>query len=182
MSVKNTIQAGLLAATLLLACLVPVGSATAQAAAAPQEPLKVTLSLQRVTLGTDGKEVLADAAAVRPGDLLEYRAVYTNSGEARLDGIVATLPVPPGMEYQPRSASPAPALAATSSDNFAAEPLMRKVKRPDGTEALEAVPYAEYRGLRWQIGSLKPQQSMTVSARVRVSATTDGTTPAGERK
>lgn len=187
MPVVRTRRSAVAALALLCAAVSVLGTAHAQAvtqpaahAAARQEPLAATLTLQRITKGPQGQELLSSADKVRPGDLLEYRAVYTNRSDHRLDGVLATLPVPEGMEYQPRTATPAKALAATSNGEFAAEPLMRKVKRPDGTDAVEAVPYDEYRALRWQIGSLEPQQSMTVSARVRVSATAEPAERAGE--
>lgn len=164
--------ASALAATFAL--IASTGPAHAQAVAppAPQEPLTVALTLQRVTIDAQGREQFAPADKVRPGELLEYRAVYTNTGKTPLDGVVATLPVPQGMDYQARSASPAGAVAATASGEFASEPLVRKVRRADGSEASQPVPYAEYRALRWNVGSLAPRQSVTVTARVRVSAAT----------
>jgi uncharacterized repeat protein (TIGR01451 family) len=167
---------------LSLAALMIFGSALAQpvAQAAAQEPLSVTLTLQRVAKGPQGEEILSAADKVKPGDLLEYRAVYTNKGERPLDNVFATVPVPASMEYQPRTATPAGAQAATGNGDFGPEPLMRKVQKPDGTDALEAVPYADYRALRWQIGSLQPKQSVSVTARVRVSATAEPAARAGE--
>jgi uncharacterized repeat protein (TIGR01451 family) len=168
---------------LLLAAVSLAGTAHAQAAAQPEaskDPLSVTLTLQRVTKGPQGQESLAPADHVRPGELLEYRAVYTNRGDRRLDGVVATLPVPDGMEYQAGTASPSKALAATGDGKFGPEPLVRKARKPDGTDAVEPVPYGDYRALRWQVGALEPKQSTTVSARVRVSASAEPAKKPGE--
>lgn len=181
MLLKQTLRRAARALAVIASLLPLSGPAHAQAATGgTAQPLTVTLTLQRVTQDAQGKEHYSAAEKVRPGELLEYRAVYTNNGKTRLDGVVATLPVPQGMDYQARSASPGNALAATASGEFAAEPLMRKVRQADGSEALQPVPHGEYRALRWQVGSLGPQQSVTVSARVRVSASAAAAGKPGE--
>lgn len=155
---------------MLLVMVLPYGVAQAASEKTKenQEPLTITLSLKRVTIDGQGKETLVDAAKVKPGDLLEYEAIYANVGRETLQHVQATLPVPDGMEYQGRTARPMPVLAATSSANFAAEPLMRKVKDKDGRDKLEPVPLAEYRKLRWVVKSVEPGKRFVVSARMRV--------------
>jgi hypothetical protein len=56
-------------------------------------------------------------------------------------------------------------------------PLMRTVKQPDGKERKETVPLAEYRALRWEIGTLAAGSSTVVSLRVRIDAPAAGTKP-----
>lgn len=154
-----------------LACLVFAASASAQAAKAPAEPLAVTLTLKRVQSGADGKEKLVDAPSVKPGELLEYQAVYANKSVQPLEGVTATLPLPEGIDYQGQSARPMPVLASTDGKTFAAEPLMRTVKDKDGKSVSEPVPYAQYRALRWQVKRVEPGKDFTVKARARVAQT-----------
>ncbi|MDQ3060028.1 MAG: hypothetical protein M3R45_10980 [Pseudomonadota bacterium] len=152
-----------------LACLVFAASASAQAAKAPAEPLTVTLMLKRVQADAGGKEQLVNAPSVKPGELVEYQALYANKGAKSLGNVQATLPLPEGMDYQGQSARPMPVLASTDGKTFAAEPLMRTVKDKDGKSVTEQVPYAQYRALRWQIKLVEPGKDFTVKARARVA-------------
>ena len=68
-------------------------AAFAPALAFADGDVRVALSSQRVTL-VDGKEVLVSAAKARPGDVIEYRAVYKNDGRSAVRELDATLPVP----------------------------------------------------------------------------------------
>jgi len=128
----------------------------------------VALTAQRVTL-VEGKEVLVSAEQARPGDVIEYRAVYRNDGHNAVRGLDATLPVPNGLEYLPKTAAPAVVLASTDGHTFAPVPLVRKERTADGREVVREVPLTEYRALRWSIGSLAVKESRTVRARMRVA-------------
>ena len=151
----------------------PAGAVATPARAAASAPARsaavgVVLTQAKVVKSADGKEQLVDAASVKPGDVLEYQAVYTNRTDKAVTGAMATLPIPEGLVYQPRSARPVSGAgvalqAATKDGVFAAEPLMRQVKGK-----AEPVPYAEYRALRWNLGSLGAKAQATVSARAAV--------------
>lgn len=134
----------------------------AKPAAAPM--LKSELQQFLVTV-EKGETVFKPVGEVKPGDLIEYRAVYTNVGKAAVSEVVVDLPIPEATEYQPRTARPAGVLAAVVGRNFAPEPLMRDAA--NGKK--EPVPYAEYRRLRWVIGKIAPGAKTTVTMRVRVA-------------
>ena len=127
----------------------------------------VTLAAQRVTV-TNGKEAFSSASQVKPGDVVEYRATYTNSGKAPARQLLATLPVPAGMEFVEQSAVPAKLEASLDGQRYAPVPLTRRVKQADGKEVVRPVPPAEYRWLRWTLGNLGSNTARTVSARMRV--------------
>lgn len=129
--------------------------------------VRVALTAQRVSV-TDGKEVFATAEKARPGDVIEYRAVYRNDGKTAVRELFATLPVPTGLEYLPKTAAPAVVLASTDGSSFSPVPLLRKERTADGREVVREVPLAEYRALRWPVGTLAAKESRTVSARMRV--------------
>jgi hypothetical protein len=130
------------------------------------------LTAARVVVQADGKEALASADRARPGDLLEYRVDYHNTTRASVNDVVATLPVPQnGVEYLPGSESPANALASIDGKTFAAMPLKRAVKMPNGRTEMQRVPVSEYRFLRWSLGSLDADAHKTVSARMRLVTT-----------
>jgi uncharacterized repeat protein (TIGR01451 family) len=128
----------------------------------------VALTAQRVTVA-DGKDVYASAEKARPGDVIEYRAVYKNDGRTAVRELDATLPVPNGLEYLPKTAAPAVVLASTDGQSFAPVPLVRKTRTADGREEIREVPLSEYRALRWSIGALAAKESRTVRARMRVA-------------
>lgn len=143
-------------------------AAFAPALALADSDVRVALTSQRVTL-VDGKEVLVPADKARPGDVLEYRAVYRNDGRAAVRDLDATLPVPNGLEYLPKTAAPAVVLASTDGRTFAPVPLVRPTRAADGSEVVREVPLSEYRALRWSLGTLAAKQSRTVHARMRVT-------------
>ena len=164
-AVATTVGAGMLAVASLAA------PAPAQPAATPSAPVAektvaVALTQWKVVTGADGKEQLLDASSVKPGDVLEYRATYTNQTGKTVSGLVADLPIPEGLEYLPRSAKPGAALvkAATKDGAYAAEPLMRKA----ANNKTEPVPYGDYRALRWTLGQLPAGGETAVTARARV--------------
>ncbi len=129
------------------------------------QSVKIALTQMKVVKTPDGKEVLEDASKVKPGDILEYRATYTNVSGKAVSGLVADLPIPEGLAYIPRSAKPSVELvkAATINGEFAVEPLARKV---DGKSV--PIPYTEYRKLRWNLGQLPAGGVTAVSARAQV--------------
>lgn len=161
-------QHGTLTLVLMALCL-PV---TAQnVAAEAKNPISVFITLQRVEKDAKGKEVLTEAATVKPGDVVEYKVVYANNSDQSLGNVQAALPIPEGMEYVGKSALPASALASVDGKEFAPEPLKRTFQDKDGKVVTEEVSLAEYRALRWQIESLQPGKEYVVKARARVSTT-----------
>ena len=142
---------------------------TLPVAARAQSGLDVSLTAQRVALDARGKETLEPAAEARPGQVVEYRAAYRNPGDAAVRAVQATLPIPPGTEYVPRTARPAAALASLDGRTFEPVPLQRRVKLANGRTVVREVPASEYRYLRWPLGSIAAGGTESVRARVRVS-------------
>jgi uncharacterized repeat protein (TIGR01451 family) len=130
--------------------------------------VSVVLTAQRVSV-VDGKETKSAAEQARPGDVIEYRAEYKNDGAAPVKQLAATLPVPNGMEYLPRTAAPQALRASLDGKTYEPVPLKRRVRLADGREVLRDVPPSEYRFLRWSLGTLGARQTRAVAARVRVS-------------
>lgn len=139
----------------------PVAARPATAAA-----VVVELTQHKVTKNEKGDEQLVDAASVKPGDVIEYRATYTNKSPKAVTGLVGNLPIPEGLEYLPRSAKPGASLVKAAADDgvFAAEPLVRAL--PGGKT--EPLPYSQYRALRWTLGQLPAGGVTAVSARAKV--------------
>lgn len=140
--------------------------------ASAQQPVQVHLTVHKVER-INGKETLSEATQAAPGETLEYRAVYSNTGKVSVQGVLATLPLPPGSVYLANSAQPAKVTANTANNAvFAAVPLTRRMVAADGASKEAQVPYADYRGLQWQLGILKAGEQHTVVARVHIGALT----------
>lgn len=148
----------------ILAIALSVVSAHAAPAvtAAKKESVQVKLEQFKVTID-NGKEMLATANQVRPGEVIEYRATYKNISTGAVKNLIATLPIPKGLEYQIKTANPL-ATAEASIDNvtFATLPLMDADKK-------QPIPTNKYRALRWKLQELGADKSIVVSARMKVS-------------
>jgi uncharacterized repeat protein (TIGR01451 family) len=131
--------------------------------------VEVRLIQNKVVAGPNGTEQLVAADRAAPGELIEYRATYTNRGTAPVRDLAATLPIPVGMVYVPGTLTPTTALASTGTE-FAPIPLKRKMRQPDGREVETDVPVTDYRSLQWRHLELAPGQSVSVVARVRMDA------------
>ena len=128
---------------------------------AKKDAVQINLELFKVT-SKDGKEALVSAKETKPGETLEYRATYKNISKAAVRNLLATLPVPKGMEYLSKSASPAGAEATIDEVTFSPIPLIDAVKK-------EMIPANQNRALRWKVPELGADKSIVVSARMKVS-------------
>jgi uncharacterized repeat protein (TIGR01451 family) len=139
-------------------------------AAGDKNDVIAKLTAHKVAMQPDGKPVFQPADQAQPGDVIEYEAVYSNQGKGGVKGLIATMPIPSGMDYMPSTAKPAQAMASVDGQKFAPIPLKRMVKLPNGKEEPRDIPYEEYRYLRWEAGDLVAGSSVTVSMRARMSA------------
>ena len=130
--------------------------------------IKAQLQAFKVVLEKDGDEKLASADVANPGDVIEYRATYSNDGKRAATNLSATLPIPAALSYVPNTASPGGFLASTDARNFAPAPLKRAAKDKDGKTVMVMVPFSEYRALRWNVSQLAPGADFKVSARASV--------------
>ena len=154
----------LMLALFFIGLLVP-GMAHAQA------PVAVVLTQRAVS--ADGRVTsVVDAGEVRPGDTVEYAAVYANTGAHPLS-VAATLPVPVHMVYVAESArSDGPGYThavATDAKEYGKEPLTKTHVDARGVVVEANIPYEAYRYVRWDIGSLAPGSSVEVRMRATVA-------------
>lgn len=152
----------------LRALIILLAAVLSLAAHADNGKLSSELKVWNVVKQADGAETLLPAQTVKPGDVLQYTAVYMNSGQRPVSRLMASLPIPEGTELVGASAVPHDVLASVDAKVYAAVPLMRKARRADGQVADVPVPLAEYRSLRWPEQQVAAGASFTTSARVRV--------------
>jgi hypothetical protein len=136
-------------------------------------PLAIDLKSEKVTtvmvLGKP-EERREAAKAVKPSELIEYRASYKNTSAKEVRGVQAVLPIPSGMTVELNSAKPLPVQASTDGRLFYPVPLTRQVRGADGQLRTVNVPLSEYRALRWSLGALAMGASRDVVLRARVNA------------
>jgi hypothetical protein len=130
--------------------------------------VSVTLTTKKVVT-KGGKESLVDAKEVRPGDIVEYTAVYQNDNAETVRELRPVMPMPRGVEYLAGSANPSRVEASVDGKEYGVAPLKKMVRDTNGKLEERAVPYAEYRYLRWYFESLKPRERVSVKARVKVA-------------
>ena len=150
----------------LAASLVSLSSLTF--AAADRATLTSELQVWNVVKKADGTETLQPAQSVKPGDVLQYTAVYRNADSRAVSHLVASLPIPAGTELVGASAVPREVQASLDGKVYAAAPLMRKLRRADGQMVDVPVPLTEYRYLRWPEQQIAAGATFSTSARVRV--------------
>jgi uncharacterized repeat protein (TIGR01451 family) len=157
----------------LRAALVAGALAALGCAAWAQANVQSELVAEKFVRVPSGQISRTAADAVKPGDLVAYTATYRNKGKAAVDKLAATIPIPAGTTFAAASAEPAGAMASTDGVRFAAMPLMRSVRQPNGTSRQEPVPLADYRYVRWELGTLPAAGERAVRLNVRVDASTD---------
>ncbi len=131
--------------------------------------VKVDLKASKIVV-VNGVEQKQPADKAKPGEIIEYVAEYKNTAKTSVSNVVATLPVPPGMEYLPDTAGPAQVMASTDEHNYAPVPLKRSVRGADGKMVEQLVPFSEYRSLRWNLGDIQGGSSKSVKARMKVKS------------
>jgi uncharacterized repeat protein (TIGR01451 family) len=136
-----------------------------------KSPIAVQLKQYKVVTDSKGQPKLVDASLVLPGDVVEYQVRYSNRSQAPI-AVVATLPVPESVEYVKDSARAPGTIGHTvalKDNQFAPEPLLKTVSVSGGATVKQAVPYGEYRFVRWDLGNLAPGSSTDVSIRAQVA-------------
>lgn len=129
---------------------------------------QVTAEMTASKIVLQGNKERRDAAdKTHPGEIVEYCIVYKNTGRAPVKNVLATLPIPLGMELLPKSPVPAEFSVSVEGATYAKFPLKRMIVGPDGRTKIAEVPAADIRGIRWNIGELKAGESRAITARMR---------------
>jgi uncharacterized repeat protein (TIGR01451 family) len=178
----------------LRACLLAAGLACVQVRAADadliavgsksQSPIVISLKQFKVLNDEKGETKFLDAALVLPGDVIEYRASYSNRGSSAL-AVIATIPIPESTEYLKESASTRsgiPHTVALKDAQFSKEPLLQKTTAASGVTLYQPIPYASYRYVRWDLGKVAPGGLVEVSVRAKVSQNLEADADAGDKK
>lgn len=134
-------------------------------AARQQLPLNIALTVKKI-VRAHGEDRRIDASRAEPGDVLEYRAVYENVGNATLKELSAILPLPEHTTLVVDSPDPINPEASNRSAKDRYSPLSLHPSKG------KAAAVNHYGALRWRVAKLAPKESFSVSARVVVDSVT----------
>lgn len=149
------------------------GAAAATAAAGRAEVRLQAWQVQTVVEQASVKERLQPLPSqIRPGDVVEYEARYVNGTGKPAADVQITLPVPAGgLQIQLNAfGDTPPQFASLDGKRYEPLPLKREVRLADGRRATIDVPAAEYRYLRWYLGTLPAGAERAVRARMQLPA------------
>jgi uncharacterized repeat protein (TIGR01451 family) len=126
------------------------------------EGLAVKLETNRSEVSPTGQITLVPVESAKPGEIIAYRAILTNTGSTTITGVKPEIPIPVGVVMVPDSATPKAAEGSLDGITFAPLPLLDAEKKP--------VPASDIRALRWPATDLKPAATYSVSVAVTVGA------------
>jgi hypothetical protein len=93
------------------------------------DPVKVELTATKVLSSNGGRETFQPADMTKPGETLQYQAIYRNQSRGSIGNLNATLPIPVGLEVVVSSLKPAGAQA--SLDARLSRPFHLRVRSPE---------------------------------------------------
>ena len=157
---------------LVLFAVVFVVAASA-ALASGSANLTGTIEAYRVVVADKGVENFLPADNARPKDTIEYRLVYTNTGDEPIKNVLITDPVPIGTRLlQPTASRPKDGKVEFSVDggkNFHPWPVMVKKTTLDGKHKMVEATPDMVTHIRWTVGeAIRPDDSITLSYRTVV--------------
>lgn len=140
----------------LLVCFLLVGVLFSTAS-----PLAVELKAFAVEEVPGAEPVLTQTEVVKPGQLIEYQAVFTNISDGALNGVAPEIPIPAGMTVILQSIDPDEYLLSADSIHFAKGPLLDASGKPLGAELIRSV--------RWNPVKLDAGSKLTRRLRAKVN-------------
>lgn len=141
---------------------ISVGCAAPLFAQGGKEPLTVDFSVLKQVASETGASAWVAGQEAKPGDLLQYTAVYTNSGQRRLSSIKAIIPIPAEVSCLVETAQPTPTEA--SLDGVAFVPWEVALAAVADTENPASI-----RSIRWSVAELQPEAKFEASVRAKVN-------------
>ncbi len=156
-------------AALLMVLLLLCAAAVAQGD--PSDAVQLRLEMYLVTV-EDGQETFTASITARPGQVVEYRILATNTSNEELQpgSVVVTVPVPGGARFLANSAAPVSQevlVEYTAEGAGYMEPPVIIEIEADGSRRTAS--QDEYRGVRWTLlNPMAPNAEVVLSFRVTV--------------
>jgi uncharacterized repeat protein (TIGR01451 family) len=154
----------------LALCVFVLGLTMSAGAAFGAANLTGTLEAYRVVVNDEGVEKFLPADNARPADVIEYRLVYTNTGDQPIQQVLITDPVPFGTRLlNPGARQTRAAKAEYSIDGgkkFQPWPILVKKTNEKGEEKLTEATPDMVTHIRWTlIEAIQPEGGVTLTYR-----------------
>ncbi|HEU0013995.1 MAG TPA: hypothetical protein VFQ45_09945 [Longimicrobium sp.] len=163
--------------------LLPAVAALALALPAQAQQKAIELTVANTTAQADAaRGARRPTAEARPGDVLHYRLLFTNTTPAAVQGIKIANPLPAGVRFVAGSARATrdDARVEYSADGgrtFSAQPMEEATV--DGRTVQRPVPAERYTHVRWTVeGRVAPGATVTAEFDARVQDAERKPTPA----
>jgi uncharacterized repeat protein (TIGR01451 family) len=155
----------------LVAALV-VAAPGMRIAAQQGKPQALVITARNLMTGDARHRALADSTALLPGDVVEYRLVFTNLNTVAVRNIELKDPIPSGLRYVLASAKTDrdDTLIEFSIDGgktYSAQPMVAVIV--DGKPVERPAPVQRYTHVRWTVqGSVQPGAQVTAEFQARL--------------
>lgn len=154
-------------------CVVALGVVVSATLALGSANLTGNIEAYRVVVAAKGVESFLPADNARPADTIEYRLVYTNTGDEPIRDVLITDPIPVGTRMVHPSASQPKAgkveFSVDGGKTFHAWPVMVKKTTLDGKKTVVRATPDMITHIRWALGeAIQPDASITLTYRAVV--------------
>lgn len=124
--------------------------------------METNLSAEVVSINEKGGEIKKEAETANPGDLIEYVFSLKNTGENSEYQLNPSIPIPSNMVLIPESISPGEFQVSVDGENYINYPVYDLEGKVVETSA--------YKGVKWSIEEMKPNEETQVQLRVRINS------------
>ncbi len=154
----------------ILASLILAAAFVVPSAAFAKPDVKIKLTQLTVTKNAEGKLVETPSSEVKPGDVVKYDIVATNSGDTPAQKFSPADKIPAGTTFIAGSATGKAVRVEYSIDGGKTWSIlpMIKVVAKDGTTTEKAASPTSYTAIRWIADPLAPKASSEFTFEVRV--------------
>lgn len=128
--------------------------------------ISLVMETKKVTM-KEGKEVLSDIKAVRPGDTIQYTIKVTNKGDSAALEVEPTGDIPSNTIYVPENNFQYK--AQYSIDNGVTFQDVPKITiKEKGKNIVKNAPVDMYRKIKWMLKKVNPKESYDITYKVKV--------------
>ena len=124
--------------------------------------IETTLTAEKITLNSKGKEVRESAKKANPGDIIEYTFYIDNTESMSQHQLEPSIPIPTNMVLIPKSITPIEFKVSVDGKNYVNFPVIG--------ENGKNVPNSAYKSIKWNIKEIKSNEKISVKLRTKINS------------